>query len=353
MKNLYLIFLLLSTISSTSQTTFSTAFTGELPTQIQLVNDDLYVGTFYGYKVYRININNPNNAELVYDFTSTPIWKMGYDAINNRLYSYNFSNISSFDLTQSLPISPTNVINVNNSQGFDISNGIIYISIGSDIYTYDINVGAGSYQLVYSDMDGDIRNPRVYNNELYFAEGSSSNNLYKIDLASSNPQKVLISSNLGLVQASLIVNNYLYLGVESTNKLLRIDLSEVNLPITPVVLADNLNGAILGLANKGTTIYASDGTSQNINTFQDLALSINEVYKNAISVYPNPTNDFLKIKGDQLSDLSFKIYSLGGVLIDEGIYNNSKIDVSNIAQGLYFIHLIQNDNTLTQRFLKN
>lgn len=352
MKNFYIISLILISITSTSQTVFTSALAGELPTAIQIVNDDLYVGTFYGFKVYRININNPNNVELVTDFTPTNIWKMGYDSINNDLYCYNFQSLSSIDLSQSLPITSSSVLNINGCNGFEIDNEIVYLAIGGDIYTYDINVGASSYQLIYTDTNGDIYNPRVYNNELYYALGNPTHSLYKIDLTSSNPQRVLVSSNLGFVQSSLVVNNYLYLGFESLNEILRIDLSESSLPITPVTVVDNLNGGIIGLANKDNTIYATNGTSQSIITFQDPVLSINVSNKNLISIYPNPTNEILYIMGDQINNLSFRIYSLNGVTLKEGVYNNGVIDVSNFTQGLYFIQLNQNEKTLTQSFLK-
>lgn len=60
-----------------------------------------------------------------------------------------------------------------------------------------------------------------------------------------------------------------------------------------------------------------------------------------ISIYPNPTKETMTISVSDLKDNHIMIYSSEGKMVysDELIHLNTKIDVSNLEQGVYFIHL--------------
>jgi hypothetical protein len=78
------------------------------------------------------------------------------------------------------------------------------------------------------------------------------------------------------------------------------------------------------------------------NVFIIQAVGINNVQHlyNAISVYPNPTKDYIYInKKDQKIDVKHvRIYNLKGQLIYDEKFR-SKIDVSRLSEGLYFLKL--------------
>jgi len=175
--------------------------------------------------------------------------------------------------------------------------------------------------------------------------------LFKIDLSSSNPIKVLVSSNLGgLVQSSLVVNNYLYLGLEDSNKIIRLDLSVTSLPITPEILYDNLSAGVIGIANKNATIYYTSG-NQVIYTFDEQVLNVDTINQHPISIYPNPVLQNIFIKGNISNDLFFTIYAINGIKIKEGNFDNS-INISDLNSGLYFIKLNQNNTSLIKKIIK-
>jgi hypothetical protein len=71
----------------------------------------------------------------------------------------------------------------------------------------------------------------------------------------------------------------------------------------------------------------------------------------SISIYPNPTSDFISIKGIENIN-SIKVYSILGALEKE-VFNTNQIDISELSSG---IHLIKIDNgtgtVFTKKFIK-
>ena len=79
--------------------------------------------------------------------------------------------------------------------------------------------------------------------------------------------------------------------------------------------------------------------------------------ENGIIIYPNPAKDYLTIADENASNeiLYYKIFDNLGRTINSGqCSNNSKIDVSNLANGNYFLKLNINDsNFVNLKFIKN
>lgn len=68
-----------------------------------------------------------------------------------------------------------------------------------------------------------------------------------------------------------------------------------------------------------------------------------------IKIFPNPAQDKITINypGNQLEDITVEILSaLGQVVYTTSMISNEQIDISNIANGLYFIHLKGNNPNL-------
>lgn len=355
MKKIILLFFISISINSFSQDLFTSDLDQEFPTAIQVVDNYLYVATWNAFNLYRITINDPTNIEIVAKFNG-PMWKMDYDSSNNDLYCSSVNSLSSVDLELNNPISPVTLANMDLLNGLEIEDNIIYMTDDMNIYSYDISLGISSRQIFYTDTDGYIRNPRVYNNELYYELNIPGrfpiDRIYKIDIANPSAQKVLVASNLGgIVQSSLIVDNFLYLGTEGTSKLLRLDLSTTNLPLTPVVVLDNLGTAgIIGLANKNSTIYFTSGFG-TIHTYEDTVLSINNIIQNPISIYPNPTNGKILIDGVLPKDVSYSIYTLTGFKVKEDQLKNS-INTSDLSSGIYILKFFQYGYIQTERIIK-
>ena len=70
--------------------------------------------------------------------------------------------------------------------------------------------------------------------------------------------------------------------------------------------------------------------------------------ENLLELYPNPAQNVLKIKGVQLGSV-YAVYSISGTKVLQNNYQNSGIDVSQMAQGIYYIQT----NNETARFIIN
>lgn len=91
-----------------------------------------------------------------------------------------------------------------------------------------------------------------------------------------------------------------------------------------------------------------------ITNIQDL----NDLKQTFISIFPNPTDDILKIDiplGKLNFPLKIKIYQLEGKsLIEADIYNNtSTINVSKLKPGTYYISFDDGTQLLTRQFIKS
>lgn len=68
------------------------------------------------------------------------------------------------------------------------------------------------------------------------------------------------------------------------------------------------------------------------------------------AIFPNPTRDYLTIKGaDKMHGSDLCIYSISGTLISKQTnWNGEKINVSHLNPGFYFINI----NSTTLKFIK-
>jgi len=82
------------------------------------------------------------------------------------------------------------------------------------------------------------------------------------------------------------------------------------------------------------------------------ALSVSSHLANAqISVYPNPTNGTVQIKGNYKT---VQVYNLQGQLLTTNIANNTVIGFENLPKGVYFFRITNANNELTVfRIIKN
>lgn len=92
------------------------------------------------------------------------------------------------------------------------------------------------------------------------------------------------------------------------------------------------------IAPQGSVLYTglSNGTAKDLS---------NE------GIYPIPTNDFLNFS-NAYSNLEYQITTTSGAVVKAGVNNTNKVDVSALANGMYFIQFKGETNTAT-KFIKN
>jgi len=80
----------------------------------------------------------------------------------------------------------------------------------------------------------------------------------------------------------------------------------------------------------------------------DLTTAIVEIPNSEISIFPNPTSDYARIEIDSKSIITWRITNQIGQQIVNG-HGSSRINLSKINSGLYFIHFYDQYNNFTMR----
>ena len=73
-----------------------------------------------------------------------------------------------------------------------------------------------------------------------------------------------------------------------------------------------------------------------------------------LNLYPNPANDFIMIETDKPDENIFMVTNINGQIFITGklINKTTKIDVSGLPEGTYFIKLDKEDGrTETRKFI--
>ena len=83
-------------------------------------------------------------------------------------------------------------------------------------------------------------------------------------------------------------------------------------------------------------------------------LSVNDISKAQINIFPNPSSDFINIKSEDEMK-SVKIYDIKGSVIktENSSDKTSKIDISTFPKGNYIISIETKSGIETKKFIKN
>ncbi|MCO6162529.1 T9SS type A sorting domain-containing protein [Flavobacterium sp. NRK F7] len=118
------------------------------------------------------------------------------------------------------------------------------------------------------------------------------------------------------------------------------DLTEgfitVDLPSTSTENVTNLTQCRIKFTFEGDYYFA---IVDDITILVSTSLSTNSsnYISNTINLYPNPSSNFIQIKGD-LSNQKFKIYNIRGSEVMHGtISSNNQIDIHNLSNGIYLL----------------
>ena len=74
--------------------------------------------------------------------------------------------------------------------------------------------------------------------------------------------------------------------------------------------------------------------------------------KNLLKLYPNPVTNNLTIEGSFSENASAKIMDCSGRVLmnDINLTSLSKVDVSNLSTGVYYMTIIDGENVVTRSF---
>ncbi|WP_312418805.1 T9SS type A sorting domain-containing protein [Epilithonimonas sp.] len=105
---------------------------------------------------------------------------------------------------------------------------------------------------------------------------------------------------------------------------------------------DNKKDIVIANYNRGLDILYN---SSYLSTY-DFAT------KEFITIYPNPSTDFIFIKS-KISYNSYKVVDFSGRIVQKGVINNNKIDIRKVLSGKYLLEISDNNGALnTSNFVK-
>jgi len=101
------------------------------------------------------------------------------------------------------------------------------------------------------------------------------------------------------------------------------------------------------------TNYPEEGSV--FRFYPENAIGINGLETTNLEIHPNPTSDFLTVLNESNSEIKYKIISLDGRMLQQGISpkQNTQIDLRELKLGMYFIQGIQEGVFFNKSFIKN
>jgi hypothetical protein len=95
-------------------------------------------------------------------------------------------------------------------------------------------------------------------------------------------------------------------------------------------------GEVKNIITCGNGCYAFNTTDNKVIIIKDSTLGLSEAeQKNNLSIYPNPTSDYLLVKSDlKIEDI--QISDMNGRIINNLKFQDNKMNLASLQTGIYF-----------------
>jgi hypothetical protein len=80
--------------------------------------------------------------------------------------------------------------------------------------------------------------------------------------------------------------------------------------------------------------------------------NISDVNASNIAIYPNPANDFISIKSENIIIKKLEIIDISGKIVYSKIAKNQIFDISDLKSGIYFVEIHTNSEILMSKIIK-
>ncbi len=314
----------------------------------------------YDFNLSNINLSYNSELEFLYcdnnplvnfDVSDNPklkkLWCRGIDLnqldlSNNPLledFAFSSNLITDIDLTDKFNLIKLE-LNTEQLGSLDLSNNLLLERLkitNTSITTLDLsnNNLLNNLVITYNEFLTELDLSTLINIQDMFCYG---NIIEELDL----------SLNTNLSQVRLSSNNLNYLNIKNGNNE---DIYEINTLMNPNLLCIEVDSD----GESQPFDYSIDSQtyfSENCTEPEPL-FDIDGINQPATSfyLYPNPAKDILFIETQKQNIGSIKIINLQGVLVKE-VEETSRIDISNLASGLYFAQIFSEGNSITKKFIK-
>jgi hypothetical protein len=324
-----------------------------LPEDIIIINDNIYVSELGG-GLTKVTITESNPTQT--NIGNSAVDARGLTFDGNYLYfpDINNNSIRRINILETSPvISDFLVYEYSGNNVFFIGHGIVV----SDNFLYFVRsseddqskmiiskVNITDPSLLVEDIivvDHYIRDFVFYQNFIYFV--NSDSDIVKINTSDSNPIVENVISNLNEPTYMAIKGNELFFSETQENKISKVNLNSSDLTPSFVVSIASPKG----IAFKNDDLFIIGGDW--IYKFSISTLKIDNVDSLNKNIFPNPSNDFIKINNITTNTI-YEIYNTLGIKVLEGKINNKeKINIENLKKGLYIIKF---SNLASLKFMK-
>ena len=113
-------------------------------------------------------------------------------------------------------------------------------------------------------------------------------------------------------------------------------------------------GEVNSIITCGTGCYAFNSSDNKVVIIKDTSLGLTEFdYENQLSIYPNPTVDYISIKNGQNIE-KILVYDINSKLVSEFNNKSENLYLGNLTSGSYFIKILdKNNRTINKKLLKS
>ena len=319
--------------------------------------NDLYFTEADIGKISKIDITEttPNAIEVVSGL-GTP-YTLALNGNDLYIADYSANKISKIDITETTPTATDVVTGIQEPYGLALNGDNLYIStLQQKIIKIDIT------ETTPTATDFFILTTDVYvtalafnGNDLYMGlstgngAGDFAGTVSKIDITETTPTLTEVVTELDSPNGLAFNGNDLYIAEYSANKISKIDITIGS--TTPTDVVTGLFGPE-GLALNGNDLYIAEIPANKISKIAVGATAgIDDLNQLDISIYPNPSSDFVYIKGIDKELEAIVTDILGKQVMRE--YINEKLDISCLEKGTYIINLTDGVNTSSHKIIKN
>lgn len=278
-----------------------------------------------------IGVNILDNAKIV-------VSAKGY---NGDYYNTRFNSNGSYDIDY---VGTGNAADA--QQGMSINNNL-YLAIQ---YGFSSYFSVFKYNLL-GDLDTTYDTDGIAQTDF---NGNTFNISYNLNIQPNN--KIIVVGKTGsFTESSVGLVRF------NTNGSLDTTFGTLGKTITPTNSLSTVKtlSALSPIDGKLTVIGQNNTignpTSQDIMIARyttGINLSNENFSNNVFKLFPNPTSNILKIEtSETINDI--KIIDLAGRTTAVSNFENNKIDVSNLSNGIYFIKIKTNNGDFEQKFIKN
>lgn len=350
----------------------------------------------YNNKITAINIiDNTALTELICANNYLDFIDTSNNVILKSLYSSQNQYLSNLDLTNNtalelLYVSSTALTSLNLTQNkslisLDISwNPIANINLNENISLELLSVGMT--QIINLDLSKNIKLKNLYcfdNLQMTNLDVSKNIELVELNCPRNSFANLDVSKNILLQKLYCQENQLTSLNV-NTNILLK-EFSCFGNKLTNIDISKNPALALLSVRdNQLNTLNVKNGTNNLISIFRatnnpnltciqvdnptasesypdwqkdatatyniDCELSVSELNKNEMTIYPNPVKDVINFS-EELSNIM--ISDTSGKIIKQNFTSTTNINVSNLSKGNYIMTGISKSrNRISKKFIK-